>query len=199
MAEELGEIADSLAPEDPLTPHLKELSGAVGKISHGFLKMEQDIRGDRKVHQAEINDGLADLMVYACDFANALEIDLSNVLRDTWATVRRRDWAAERRARAGQRAEPIIIDDLPAIAAPLADVLGSVDGDRCPACRHKIKRHEADDSELAAGCDRVDCSCTLDGLQIRLLYSLIRAASRHDNIVVSQILARGYDHEAGRA
>lgn len=43
-----------------------------------------------------VEDGLADTLVYAADFANAMQVDLAQELNDCWKKVRQRDWVAKR-------------------------------------------------------------------------------------------------------
>jgi hypothetical protein len=45
-----------------------------------------------KLIDPSITDGVADMIVYAADFANSEGFKLSNIVDETWRKVRRRDW-----------------------------------------------------------------------------------------------------------
>jgi len=63
----------------------------LGELSHAFLKTHQGVRINED-HKADLVDSLADLIIFACSFANKLDINLSQVLLDTWNQVKQRDW-----------------------------------------------------------------------------------------------------------
>jgi NTP pyrophosphatase (non-canonical NTP hydrolase) len=54
------------------------LAEETGELVHSFLKRAQGIRCEEN-HDEGIRDALADLVVFACDFANAVRIDLRAV------------------------------------------------------------------------------------------------------------------------
>lgn len=80
-AEEIGEMCGKLLC----------LMVAAGKINHHYLKRMQGIRLNED-HNAGLRDGVADLLIFLCDFCNAENIDLEKELVETWAKVRQRDW-----------------------------------------------------------------------------------------------------------
>lgn len=64
----------------------------VGELSHGFLKSEQGIRGDKKKHHEEMVDAVGDIVIYLADFCSRVDIDLQDTVRKTWDSVKERDW-----------------------------------------------------------------------------------------------------------
>lgn len=64
----------------------------VGEIAHAHLKMKQGIRGTKKEHLAAIEDGIADVIIFLCDYATAMGIDVQDALEKTWVVVKQRDW-----------------------------------------------------------------------------------------------------------
>lgn len=82
-------------PNRPAWQPLVGMQEELGELAHAFLKKSQNIRLTEN-HNENLIDSLADLLVYACDFANACGIDLSDALDRTWAKVRQRDWQKHR-------------------------------------------------------------------------------------------------------
>lgn len=82
---------------EPLVGMQEEL----GELSHAFLKRHQGIRTGED-HESAILDALSDLLIYACDFANAEEINLASALEETWEEVRKRDWVADPEGAGGE-------------------------------------------------------------------------------------------------
>jgi NTP pyrophosphatase (non-canonical NTP hydrolase) len=74
-------------PHQPLLGAGEEL----GELYHAHLKEEQDIRHvtDRK---AEKEDAVADIIIFLIDYCNQSDIDMENVLKNTWKEVKKRDW-----------------------------------------------------------------------------------------------------------
>jgi NTP pyrophosphatase (non-canonical NTP hydrolase) len=68
----------------------------VGEIAHAILKMSQGIKGTRAKHEADVIDGIADLMVFALDFAGRNGIDAEKALEQVWAKVKQRDFTRDR-------------------------------------------------------------------------------------------------------
>lgn len=82
-------------PGRPAWQPLVGMQEELGELSHAFLKKSQNIRLNED-HDANMKDALADLLVYACDFANAVGVDLSLELNNTWSKVKQRDWQKHR-------------------------------------------------------------------------------------------------------
>ena len=80
--------------EHPSWHPLLGMGEEVGEINHAFLKREQGIRGDSDKHTEAIKDGVADLVIFLCDFCNREGIDLQSELESTWSKVQQRDWKA---------------------------------------------------------------------------------------------------------
>lgn len=68
----------------------------VGELSHAFLKREQGIR-NTEPHNENIEDAVADIFIYLCDFCNAEGLDLGKCINNAWEHVSQRDWASERK------------------------------------------------------------------------------------------------------
>jgi NTP pyrophosphatase (non-canonical NTP hydrolase) len=66
-----------------------------GELMHAYLKREQDIRGSREDHDAEIEDAVGDIAIFLMDFCNKEGLDLQDVITNTWLKVRDRDWRPE--------------------------------------------------------------------------------------------------------
>jgi len=66
----------------------------IGEISHALLKNKQGIRGfdDPVKFESAVMDGLGDLIIFACGFADHLGITLSQAVALAWAEVQERDW-----------------------------------------------------------------------------------------------------------
>jgi NTP pyrophosphatase (non-canonical NTP hydrolase) len=54
----------------------------------------QGIRGTTEEHAAEMKDAVADLIIFACDYATSMGWDLEVILADTWSEVKQRDFKA---------------------------------------------------------------------------------------------------------
>ena len=57
------------------------------------MKREQGIRTGED-HTEDIKDAITDIIIYLCDFATVENIDLAQVLMQTWKEVKKRDWKA---------------------------------------------------------------------------------------------------------
>lgn len=69
----------------------------VGELAHAYLKREQQIRGSRQQHDADIRDAVADIVIYLCDFCTCEGINLAEVVSDVWKKVRQRDWTKNKK------------------------------------------------------------------------------------------------------
>ncbi len=65
----------------------------VGELCHATLKYHQGIRSldNRTKYEADRNDAVGDILIFLCDYANREDIDLIEVLNETWSKVRTRD------------------------------------------------------------------------------------------------------------
>lgn len=75
----------------PIMGAMEEL----GELAHSFLKKEQGIKGTPEQHDADIRDALADIVIFLCDAASALGVDLDDAVLETWEVVRKRDFKAD--------------------------------------------------------------------------------------------------------
>lgn len=80
----------------PAWQPLLGVSEEVGELHHAYLKRAQNIRGTAEEHKAAIEDAIADIIVFLCDFANEEEIDVEAALNKTWDKVRTRNWRPEK-------------------------------------------------------------------------------------------------------
>jgi|ERR1035437_5371297 NTP pyrophosphatase (non-canonical NTP hydrolase) len=68
----------------------------VGEIAHSLLKLTQGIRGSQEKHVADIEDGIADLLVFTLDFCSRNNMDAESLLERVWAKVKLRDWTKDK-------------------------------------------------------------------------------------------------------
>jgi NTP pyrophosphatase (non-canonical NTP hydrolase) len=90
---ESGEWRRAAYP-DTATGPLQALGMAeeVGEVCHAVLKNVQQIRGyDTEKTRAEVGDGLADVIIYACGVADYYGVDLDAELARVWNHVRDRN------------------------------------------------------------------------------------------------------------
>jgi NTP pyrophosphatase (non-canonical NTP hydrolase) len=102
MNEEVGEVA-GLSVSDA---HVAFLSMAMMKLNHASVYRLQG-RGDYHLDdklRKELTDGLSDLFVFACDFANRQGISLAVALNETWEKVSRRRRATWNQDKAAEAA-----------------------------------------------------------------------------------------------
>lgn len=67
----------------------------IGELCHAFLKHEQGIRVNEN-HIDNMQDAVADCIIYLCDFANQMNFDIAQVLKKTWSEVKKRDWTTKK-------------------------------------------------------------------------------------------------------
>jgi NTP pyrophosphatase (non-canonical NTP hydrolase) len=113
-------------PSRPAWQPVMGLAEEVGELSHAFLKREQRCRLNEN-HDDAIWDALGDILVYACDVANAEGLDLAAVLDEVWLRVSKRDWAKEREAAkaAEEKAMPTSSDSRDGFEALVKRLWGS--------------------------------------------------------------------------
>lgn len=76
-------------------PSWKPLLGVqeeVGELSHAYLKRSQGIRKSDTVWRAEMEDAVADIIIYLADFCSKEAISMQEVVEETWSRVSKRDW-----------------------------------------------------------------------------------------------------------
>lgn len=83
--EEAGELADALAAN-------LGLSQSFGRLSHGFLKHQQRIRGTAEQHCEEMQDSIGDIVIFLSHFCNIFGFSLDRIMTETWGRVSKRDW-----------------------------------------------------------------------------------------------------------
>jgi hypothetical protein len=90
VAEELGEFA-AVAESDQ---HVVELTRALGRLAHATLKRHQGIR-TAEDHEARAKDAVADMIIFATDYATRCGWDLQSIMEGVWSEVQQRDWRCE--------------------------------------------------------------------------------------------------------
>lgn len=73
----------------------------MGELAHAQLKFQQGIRGyftdgepDMILYRNDLEDGIADLFIFALGWCNGMGIDLESAIEHTWDKVKARDWQA---------------------------------------------------------------------------------------------------------
>lgn len=64
----------------------------VGEIARAHLKMEQRIRGPKKIHKVKKMDAVGDAIVYLANYCHQSGFKLGDCLAMAWSEVRVRDW-----------------------------------------------------------------------------------------------------------
>ena len=72
--------------------HYEELTGAVAKVCHHQLKMEQGIRGTREEHLSAIAGNCARVTSLLRSIAYSHDTNLNDCVERAWGEVRMRDW-----------------------------------------------------------------------------------------------------------
>lgn len=93
VAEEIGELARELEPDDP---HVRELAIALGRLHHHSLKRGQKIRGSNREHEDRIRDALGDITIFIMDIHNAFGWNFGATVLKVWGEVKQRNWRPEK-------------------------------------------------------------------------------------------------------
>lgn len=88
IGEEIGELKEAFLSMLSLT----NLSIALGRLDHAFLKAKQGIRLTPEKARELMEDALGDIFVYMCDFSQRNNISLEDAISKTWSGVKKRDW-----------------------------------------------------------------------------------------------------------
>jgi len=83
-------VSHNFGEREPWQP-LLGIGEEVGELMHAHLKAHQGIRSHEN-HSAAKIDALADIIIFACDYATAEGIDIADALATTWDQVKKRDW-----------------------------------------------------------------------------------------------------------
>ena len=78
--------------EDSLMGALEEL----GELAHHLLKRRQGIRGDAAFHTAEIEDAVADCVIFLAGVATHEQFDFGAAVQKAWDQVKARDWTTNK-------------------------------------------------------------------------------------------------------
>jgi len=63
----------------------------VGEMSHALLKERQNIRTNEN-HREDVEDALGDIFIYMLAYCNDNNLDLEQIVHETWDRVSKRDW-----------------------------------------------------------------------------------------------------------
>ena len=91
IAEEVGEAWEVVLQ----LAAFGQLTATVGRVCHAALKHDQGIRGTKEELQAKLQDAIGDLFIFMVNICNLFEIDLQQVVNETWAVVSKRNWQAD--------------------------------------------------------------------------------------------------------
>lgn len=81
----------------PAYRSLLGLGEECGEIFHSHLKLEQEIRGSKEEHLADIKDGIGDVIVYLADYCYMMGFNMEDIIKETWSQVKKRDWNKNRK------------------------------------------------------------------------------------------------------
>lgn len=71
---------------------LNGIAFSISKISHHYLKRDQNIRGDFKTHTDQIEIRVSQLIGFLRHFSRTCGFDFERAVEDTWRQVSKRDW-----------------------------------------------------------------------------------------------------------
>ena len=86
------EVAELFEAHEFLTNALHKMVQANGQLNHAHLKAKQGIRGDLDEHEAKGKDALADMIIFALNYAAGMKWKLWPILQTVWMEVRKRDF-----------------------------------------------------------------------------------------------------------
>lgn len=65
---------------------------SISKISHHYLKREQNIRGDYRTHTEQLEIRISQLVGFLKHFSKVCGFEYERTVEDVWRQVSRRDW-----------------------------------------------------------------------------------------------------------
>jgi NTP pyrophosphatase (non-canonical NTP hydrolase) len=68
----------------------------VGELAHAILKLRQGIRLGED-HRAKEKDAIGDILIFLLGYCNDSNLNLLEILENTWGIVVKRDWQAHRK------------------------------------------------------------------------------------------------------
>lgn len=86
---------------------LNGIAFSISKISHHYLKREQNIRGDFRTHTDQIEIRISQLIGFLRHFSRTCGFDYERAVSDTWVQVSKRDW---RRAKEDEKLSKLITE-----------------------------------------------------------------------------------------
>lgn len=79
-------------PGDKLDDSFMGAVEEMGELAHHILKRRQGIRGDAAMHTAEIEDAVADCVIFLAGIATHEQFDFGAAVQKAWDQVKNRDW-----------------------------------------------------------------------------------------------------------
>jgi NTP pyrophosphatase (non-canonical NTP hydrolase) len=79
-------------PDDTLVDSVMGAVEELGELAHHLLKRKQGIRGDAAFHTAEIEDAVADCVIFLAGVATHEQFDFGHAVQKAWDRVKERDW-----------------------------------------------------------------------------------------------------------
>jgi hypothetical protein len=73
-------------------PIASEILPIIGRICHGQLKLEQNIRGSAAAHIVDIHECLCYIIHWLNCICLSSDWNFLNIVRDVWESVHQRDW-----------------------------------------------------------------------------------------------------------
>lgn len=83
-------------PGDTLTDSLMGAVEELGELAHHILKRKQGIRGDVAMHTAEIEDAVADCVIFLAGIATHEHFAFGDAVQKAWDQVKNRDWVNDK-------------------------------------------------------------------------------------------------------
>lgn len=68
----------------------------MGELAHALLKRKQGIRGSHEEHSANIQDSVADVVIFLAGIASHEGFDFGEAVEQAWNEVKARDWKKNR-------------------------------------------------------------------------------------------------------
>lgn len=92
IQEEHREWVEKNFPGESIEQRTLGVCEEAGELAHHVLKMQQKIRGSKLYHLGEAVDAIGDLCIFALGVCDYLEVDLQEVIENTWEDVKKRNW-----------------------------------------------------------------------------------------------------------
>ena len=74
------------------TEQLLGMMEELGELTHSLVKQERKIRGEYSFHERQMQDAIADLVIYTMGFCSCRGWDFTKIVETTARKVMSRDW-----------------------------------------------------------------------------------------------------------